>query len=166
MVQQLPRRRRLRPLSFHLQILGLCTCASLLVISVADAQTPCPNVTNVHPPSGSLTTEFTISGENLDQTTLSVTQNSKDILETVNITESAIVFTLNREATRNPATVLLVPDQVGCSNFSVELFIYRLGKGELRLLLYTTAYVNNNYNAICIPQIACVHTLYPNLKLV
>ena len=116
-----------RTLSF--QILALCTCASLLV---ADAQTPCPNITNVSPPSGYRLAEFTIFGENLNQTSFSVTQDSKDILATVNITESAIVFTLNeREVADGPATVLLVPEQVGCSNVSVELYLLRQGSEEL-----------------------------------
>ena len=145
MAQQLPllQRRRPCPLSFNFQILALCTCASLLVISVADAQTPCPNITNVSPPSGYRLTEFTIFGENLDQTSnnISVTQSSEDILGTANITESAIVFNLNdQEVDDGPATVLLVPEQVGCSNVSVELHLLRQGSEELfRGCVYITA---------------------------
>ena len=131
MVQQLPRRKRLRPVSLPLQTLALCACASLLVISVADAQTPCPSITNVRPPSGSRRTEYTIFGENLDQpSTISVIQDENDILGTLNITASAIVFTLNEAEVRtDPATVLLVPEQGGCSDVSVELYILRQGMG-------------------------------------
>ena len=137
MVQQLPRRKRLRPVSLPFQTLALCACASLFVISVADAQTPCLSITNVHPPSGSRRTEFTIFGENLDQlSTISVVQDDEDILGTLNITESAIVFTLNEAlVATDPATVLLVPEQGGCSDVSVELYIIRQGMG---LFLFTT----------------------------
>jgi hypothetical protein len=63
----------------------------------------------------------------LDQpSTISVIQDNNNILETLNITESAIVFTLNEaEVATDPATVLLVPEQGGCSDVSVELFILR-----------------------------------------
>lgn len=127
----------MRPRILFREILTLLP--TLLLISVAEAQNdppPCsadqqPVVTSVSPPSGTTQTEYTISGENLNQTrNISLTQDSENILGAVTVTNaSEISFTVDGDADviTAAATLLLVPDQEGCANVSVELFIVRRG---------------------------------------
>ena len=90
-----------------------------------------PRITSVFPPSGSRGTEYTITGQNLNQTSgITIEQDGETIsTETLNVTDNQISFRL----TENPAddglaTLTLIPTQAGCVNETIDLFLLRRGE--------------------------------------
>lgn len=136
------RESRMRWLSFSLptivlfQVLVLAiSCLPLAAGQCAEDQQP--RITSVFPPSGSRLTEYTISGQNLNQTSgITVEQEGVTIpTDILNVTDDQVIFMLTDSPDDNgPATLTLMPAEDDCVNEAIVLFLLR--RGDVCVFVY------------------------------
>lgn len=149
-MQYLPRRRgNLCPHYFLLQTVVFSIISLLIPVAKAqDNSSFCsadqqPVITSVNPPSGSDQTTYAVSGENLNETrSILVIREGTDILQAVmDDTAEGFSFEVSMVNSAAPATLILVPEQDGCINATVELYILPIGianhnLGEISIMSY------------------------------